>query len=329
MSGLDNPRQLAWDNNGRLLVAEAGHGSYGKPGTCFNDPEGKTCVGRSGKVSRIAHPAKANDRKPNRIARHFLSAAAPDGTFGGGSDGVDQGPLGKIYVQETRFPPDLLRRRGISAHQNGKLLGIDKSIVANISAYEFRHNPDGENVDSNPYAVLALRGHQLVADAASDDILRVNNGNGHVSVWATLPGDTAKFDPVPTSLARGRTGNIYVGTLYSLAPHKARVLRYSPSGKLLRSWHHFTSVTGVAAGRNGHIYVSELFAGCPQGPSQGCIPGRVVDLAPNGTRSRMHVPWPAGIAWRNGHLYVSAWSIAPPKGAFGIPRSSGQVWRIG
>lgn len=326
VSGLDNPRQLAWDSSGGLLVAEAGHGSYGKPGTCFTGPEGKSCVGRSGKISRIAHPATAVSGKPDRIGRGFLSAASPDGTFAVGSDGVSQGPSARVYVQETHLPRKVLVSQGISTHQNGKLLTLGKRTIANISAYEFRHNPDNEIVDTDPYAVLSLRNHQLVADAAGDDILSVHNGR--VSVWALLPGDTGKVDPVPTSLARGRHGSVYVGTLYSLAPQQARVLKYSRTGELLRSWYHFTSVTGVVTGRNGHIYVSELFAGCPQGPSPSCVPGKVVDVAPDGTRSAVRVPWPAGLARRNGHLYVSAWSIAPSKGAFGNPAFSGQVWRL-
>jgi hypothetical protein len=326
VSGLDNPRQLAWDNSGRLLVAEAGHGSYGKAGTCISSPEGKKCGGRSGKISRIAHPSTATNRKPHRIARGFLSAAGPDGSFATGPDGVSQGSSGRIYVQETHFPAQALRSLGISTHQNGKLLTLDKKVVANISRYEFRHNPDGENVDTDPYAVLALKHHQLVADAAADDILRVHHGR--VSVWALLPGDTAKVDPVPTSLARGRHGSVYVGTLYSLAPHKARVLHYSATGKLLHSWYGFTSVTGVAAGPHGHVYVSELLAGCPPGPpSPTCIAGRVVNLAPDGSRSAMRVPFPAGLASRKGHLYVSAWSVASAKG-LGAPGSSGQVWRL-
>jgi hypothetical protein len=327
VSGLDNPRQLAWDRHGGLLVAEAGHGSYGKPGTCFSGPEGKACVGRSGKVSLIKHPARATNRKPNRIATGFLSAAGPDGTAATGSDGVSQSASGRTFVQQTYFPPKLLRALDTSKHQNGKLLGLDKAIVANISRFEFKHNPDGENVDTDPYAVLALKHHQLVADAAADAILSVRHG--HVSLWAVLPGDTKKIDPVPTSLAKGPHGSIYVGTLFSLVPNKARVLQYSRSGRLMHSWFGFTSITGLTAGPKGHVFVSELFAGCPQNaqPPQ-CIAGRVVNLAHDGSRSKVAVPYPAGIAWRNGHLYVSAFSIAPAKGVGGNPGFSGQVWRL-
>jgi hypothetical protein len=326
VAGLDNPRQLAWDHSGRLLIAEAGHGSYGKAGTCIKGPEGLSCVGRSGKISRVAHPATATNRKPVRIATGFLSAAAKDGTFATGSDGVSSRG-GKTYVQQTYFSPAQLRAAGFSTHQNGNLLTLNKRIVARISAFEFKHNPDGEVIEprTDPYAVLALRHHILVADAAGNDILRVRHG--HISVWAQLPGNTKKVDPVPTSLARTPNGSIIVGTLYSLVPHQARVLRYSSSGHLQRTYRGFSAVTGVAAGPRGHIFASELFAGCPQGAPSSCVPGRVANIAPDGTRSRVKVPVPAGLAWRHGHLYVSAFSIAPAKGV-GFPNSSGQVWRL-
>jgi hypothetical protein len=326
VSGLDNPRQLAWDHKGRLLVAEAGHGSLGKKGTCFGGAEGRECIGMSGKISRIAHPATATNRKPHRIATGFVSAAAPDGTGATGPDGVSS-RRGTNYVQETYFPPKGLRAAGVTRSQNGRLMKLNKSVVANISAYEFRHNPDGEILDTDPYAVLALHHHILVADAAGDDILSVHHGR--ISVWALLPGDTKKVDPVPTSLAKGRHGTILVGTLYSLIPHKARVLRYSRNGHLLHTWRGFTSVTGVAAGPRGHVFVSELFAGCaPTAQPPKCIAGRVVDIAPNGHRTKVKVPYPAGLAWRHGHLYVSAFSIAPQMGALGHPEFSGQVWRL-
>jgi hypothetical protein len=106
------------------------------------------------------------------------------------------------------------------------------------------------------------------------------------------------------------------------------VLRYSHSGKLQRTYRGFWAVTGVAAGPHGHIFASELFAGCPQGAPSSCVPGRVADIAPDGTRTRIPVPLPGGLAWRNGHLYVSALSIAPSRG-LGFPGSSGQVWRLG
>jgi hypothetical protein len=326
VSGLDNPRQLAWSNSKALLIAEAGHGSYKDKNCSAGGPEGTICIGRTGKITRIASPATTTNTNAEsyRIARGFLSGASPDGTFAVGSDGVDQGNQGRIYVQETYAPPDILPQ-GIGGRQSGKLLTLKKDIVASITAYERNHDPDGEGFDSDPYAVLALKNGQLSADAAGDDILKVRHGKK--SLWALLPGDTAKVDPVPTSFSKGPNGRIYVGTLYSLQPHQARVLRYNRSGEFMRSWGRFTSVTGVAVRRDGTMFVSELFTGCPPDDAN-CIPGRVVRVDPNGDRTRMAVPFPAGLETRGRKLYVSAWSIAPANGAFGNPAFSGQVWRI-
>jgi hypothetical protein len=58
--------------------------------------------------------------------------------------------------------------------------------------------------------------------------------------------------------------------------------------------------------------------------------GVLTKIAPNGTRTNMDVPFPAGVAvdtWNN--VYVSAFAISPD-GGLGIPGldTSGQVWRV-
>jgi hypothetical protein len=50
MSGLDNPRGLAWGPEGALYVAEAGTGG---PQACFGTPRGPAFVGFTGAVSRL------------------------------------------------------------------------------------------------------------------------------------------------------------------------------------------------------------------------------------------------------------------------------------
>lgn len=43
----------------------------------------------------------------------------------------------------------------------------------------------------------------------------------------------------------------------------------------------------------------------------------------------MTIPVPGGVAVdKKGRLYVAAWSIGSESGTFGIPNSSGQVWRM-
>jgi hypothetical protein len=182
-------------------------------------------------------------------------------------------------------------------------------------------------VESNPYAVLALKHQVLVADAAGDYIASVHGGK--VSTWAVMPEYGRKLDAVPTSLALGPDGRIYVGELHSEKPGKAKVWQFDRQGNAIRSWGGFTTVTGVARGRDGSLYVSELFGGsCTFDQVPTCFPGRVVKVSPNGDRSYRRVPFPAGIAVRNGHVNVAVFSISPAKGFGGNPDFSGAIWRV-
>ena len=315
-SGLDNPRQLQRLENGDFLVAEAGHGAD-DPDNCAGPQGEETCVGITGKVTRI------HDGQLTRVITGLISAAGKDGSFAVGSDGASHQPKGPYLSIMTYADPDQLPP-GLPAGQLGHLLakypGGKLHPIANISAYEAAHDPDGEGVDSNPYSVLALKNQILVADAAGDDILSVKNGQ--VSLWATLPEYGPDFDAVPTTLTRGPHGAIYVGELHSELQHKARVWQYDRMGHRLRSWTGFTTVTGVARGGDGSLYVSELFGGTCGFDDPTCFPGRVVKVAPDGTRTYAQVSQPSGLLWDDGKLYAAARSLYK---AFNNQDGQGQI----
>ncbi len=159
-------------------------------------------------------------------------------------------------------------------------------------------------------------------------MLQVPNGSDNVSLFTDVLDRDPKSDPVPTALTRDDKGRIYVGTLGGEAPGAAMVLRYAKDGTLLKSWGGFSGVTGVAVGPGGAMYVSELFGGCRNGGQQ-CLPGRVVKVGRDGDREAVKVPFPSGIVVDDqSRVFVAAWSIASRDGAFGIRKSSGQVWRF-
>jgi hypothetical protein len=342
VSGLNNPRQLSLVSGIELLVAEAGKGgSFEVPG---GGPEGPVFIGTTGSISAVFFPQFVHNTSPHRIVTGLLSGAAKDGSAATGSDGVSATRLsGPIYIQQTWFPPNLLPNT-LPKDQLGQLLrarpfGPAKPF-ADITAFEAKHDPDGKGFDSDPYAVLVVGVHLLVADAAGNDVLRVDR-RGHVSLFHVFPNVTTgacanQFDPappfrgcnfVPTSLTTDRWGNVYVGGLSSLTPGEAQVVKLDPSGRhVLRVWTGFTAVTGVAVGWDGTLYVSQLFA--PQAHPVNPMVQGVLTKIRNGHRTNTDVPFPAGIALDgHGNLFVSAFSIAPDTG-LGVPNTSGQVWRL-
>lgn len=350
VAGLNNPRQLSITDSNVLLIAEAGKGGTLATST---DPEGGAQgIGRTGSISAVLAPQHATNTKPYRIISGLLSAASPDGSGAVGPDGVSAHRLSNISIQQTFLPPDVVPAQ--DARYNGQLLRASAWTkprpVADIAGYEQRHNPDGQAIDSDPYAVLQLRDYQLVADAAGNDVLKVDR-HGHISVFHVFGNivnqtclapelqQPAPAKPgcqfVPTSLATDRRGHVYVGGLGGLVPGQGRVVELSADGRhVLHTWTGFTAVTGVAVNKYGTVYVSQLFAD-EAAPANPAIQGVLTKISKSGHRSNLDVPFPAGVVLDGrGNVYVSAFSIAPSNGLSDpstgtpVPNTSGQVWRL-
>lgn len=346
VAGLNNPRQLSLSADGySLLVAEAGAGDpTGK--ACSTGPEGPSCVGTTGSVSLVLGPSYRHDTKPLRVVKGLLSGAGPDGSGAVGSDGVGARDFGHIFVAETYAPPESFPK-GIPGSQAGKLLTARvfgaPHVAADLAAYEKAHDPDHQGFDSNPYGVLVLRDRVLVADAAGNDVLSVDR-YGHVSTFAVFPNiqtgackgqpndaGTTGCDYVPTALAQGRDGSIYVGGLGGLTPGAGRVTRFTAGGHWLHTWGGLTAVNGLAVSRTGTLYVSQLITAFgAQGPD--FTTGRITKISGSYRRS-VAVPQPAGLAVDgSGTVYASVFSLSPAGGFVpdpGAPRlPGGQVWRF-
>lgn len=329
--GLNNPRQISVTDTGSLLVAEAGRGGA----ECVAAPGGETanvtCIGYTGSVSWVPFPAVQHDSTPIRVVTGLLSGANPKGASATGSQAV-AGNLLDIQVAVVDEPhvavPASIDKSTYGTLLQSRLLGKPR-IVADISAYEYAQDPDGQLAESNPYALLELPGRTLIADAAANDVLQLRDGR--LSTFAVLPNiqeglcagkpndnGTTGCDPVPTGLAVDRSGAVYVSALGNFSPNSGRIYKLDGrTGKILQVWADLTGVTGVAIDRQGALYASQLFA------------GKVTKIGRDGTRTDLSVPFPAGLAINGDSLYVAAYSTAPETG-LGLPDvdSSGQVWRF-
>jgi len=158
-------------------------------------------------------------------------------------------------------------------------------------------------IDSHPYAVAAVRGGWVVADAGGNDLVFVDD-RGQVRLLTLLPpqphtvtaddatalnlpaclvGATYNFEPVPTDVEVGRGGALYLTTLPG-GPEgpalgaRGSVYRFSPRHHDLRRLATgFAGATNLAVTPGGRILVAELFAGRISTIEHG-RPSLVIDL---------------------------------------------------
>jgi hypothetical protein len=333
MSGLDNPRGLAFGPNGALYVAEAGRGGTGP---CFSPPirGGQMCYGATGAISRLWHG------KQERIASGLPSYA-------------------NVATGEANGPHDIAFR----GHRNARVSvgwageGLPRSVLpgvgeqfgwlyrlsprgelrplADLTAYEFAANPDGGLLDSNPYGILAERGGTLVADAGANALFRAR-ANGRITTLATFPSrpQGRTTDSVPTAVAawrgeddeheddgddedddergKGRRERVYYVSELTGVPFAAgaaNIYRFVPGQAPTVAYSGFTTVLDLAFGPDGSLYVLEHSTG----PVFFAMPGRLLRIAPDGTRTTvidgLTRPGSVVVA-RDGTIYVSNHSNA-------------------
>lgn len=285
--GLNNPRGLTMSPWNTLFVAESGRG-----GTdfCFVDegPEGgETCFGQTGAVAEVT----LSGGLVRRVADRLPSAAAPDGSEGGGPSDVAFNEHGGLLVSMGLGAGATERAEVAAGLPYAALFGTVLTrkdpmsggfrVLGDPAAFE-ETDPDGDGPDSNPNSLVSEAGRAVVADAGGNTLVRVHK-NGTVDAVATFPTQMQPnpFGPgqipaqaVPTSVVRGPDNFYYVGQLtgFPFAPGSANVYRVNPAtGDMDAYATGFTNIMDIAFGPEGSLYVLEISTDGLLGDSLGAL----------------------------------------------------------
>jgi hypothetical protein len=281
MQALDNPRGLAFGDDGALYVAEAGRGGDGPCISLRGLPP--VCAGRTGAVTRLYQGVQ------HRIVTD-LPSYAPDG--GEGATGPHDVSVRDraIYVTLGLGGDPTLTTSAIRAALDADLGWLIRARrdgtwrkVADLAGYEEATNPDGGLPDSNPYGLRAGVSSRYVTDAGGNALLRVSD-DGEITTRAVFESRAhgRATDAVPTAVTLGPDGAYYVGELTG-APFTvgaARVYRVVPGQEPEIFLEGFTAIIDLTFGPDCSLYVLQHATG------PGLTgPGALIRSAPDGTRT--------------------------------------------
>lgn len=326
-SGLDNPRQLSFDQKGNLYVAEAGRGGTGP---CMTGPEGDVvCFGRTGAITRIT--AKG---KQSRVLEGLPSMAA-EGT---GEQAIGPADVIATSSKKLTFTVGLgadpaLRKANPALYQMGTLrearIGATRtSLVADLAKHEARKNPI-HDPDSNPVGFIRTGSGFVVADAGGNTLVEAST-KGKVRTLAVFqdqlavappflglpPGTQIPAQAVPTSVVKGPDGALYVSQLtgFPFEQGSSKIYRVDKRGNVTVYASGLTNVTDLAFGSKGVLYAVQLAS---EGLLSGPI-GSLVRIPKGGGSSHTVVEAglfaPYGVAIKGRTAYVTTGSVAPGAG---------------
>jgi hypothetical protein len=325
-SGLDSPRGITFVN-GRMLVAESGHGST-NASDCFpgGAGAGTVCIGPSGRISWIDGGVRTT------LVGGLFSQTARGGFDSEGPNGLSVGDEGRILAQisvtpqEVPAPPTLSAAAyALGQAQAGRLISVHRNgtwnTVAKVGAFDYNYTSGlpasaQQEVDSNPTGVMATDDGAYVADSGANTLDRVGE-EGKVTILFRDPTriNTAgafPSDAVPTCVVRTK-GGLLVGEL------SGRVLKVQGTSFTVLSNALFKHITGCTSDGHGNVYFVNMFGtGSPlTNPiNSDFFVGSIVkyNVASNQATTLLSAPYllPYGdTIGPDGNLYVTVRSICP------------------
>jgi hypothetical protein len=331
VSGLNSPRHIVVGPDGALYVALAGTGgpSSGPGSNCVNtvneaQQPTQDCLGTTGSIARVAADGTVTtvlSGLPSIVTEPV--SPVPAEYVGPADLAFASGDL-HVVTEVNDLNSDGTNKFGAGTNLGDLITAAPDSassswtVSANFAAYAALHpqgsaslgTEAGESAtDSDPYAIVPYNGGYAVADAAADDLLWVSP-TGLISQLATFPAQSGTgSEAVPTSVAVGPDGALYVGELVGVpsAAGSAVVYRVVPGQSPTVYATGFSAITDLAFNRAGQLLVLEF-------DTLGLLDqtgasGAVIEVAQDGTKTTLAstgLVQPTGLAvGTDGSIYVS------------------------
>jgi len=291
--GLRNPRNMAFDADGNLYVAEAG---LAGPELTAND----NAYGASARVMMITPDGEAE------AVVSGLTSYREGNSLGASAVQVTDESIWVLLGETSDFTIPFTHALVELDKETGRV----KTFV-DLLEIELTEDPDGNaNQESNPTDfTVADDGTIYIANAGMNALLSWTPEDG---VQVAVVWDFETDNPVPTAIEIGPDGDIYVGFLtgFPFPEGGSRVERWS-GGELVETYEGLTAVTGLLVTEDGTIYASEF--GVFEG---GWGPGRVVMVSSDGITPVMEgLTTPYGLAQGpDGTVYVAVNTLGPDDG---------------
>jgi hypothetical protein len=287
-TGLENPRGLAIAPDGNLVLSEAGRGGSGP---CLTAGSGNTlCYGTTGAVGLFDRSTNVYSRALANLPSLAVQSAPffPEGT---GLQDLAFDGAGNLYgVFGFGADPNLI------ATTASPLFGWTVAInlatgsltpLADIAGFEAAQNPDGRDLNSNPFALVVQGGDTYVTDAGGNSLVKADGAN-QVSLVNVFEAELVTTPPlpfpfpfpevpaqaVPTGKTIGPDGALYITQLsgFPFAPGTADVFRYDFLNQQVTKFpspqRGFSNLIDIAAGPDDSLYLlqySDDFWGPPSG----------------------------------------------------------------
>ena len=347
VGGLNSPRGVAIGADGTIYVAEAGVG--GTEPCATHSELGDMCFGASGAITAVSggEASPIIDGLASGLTATGEAIGPSDVTVG--ADGTVWFLVGGPAAGSAEFRESI--PDGAAAGM-GQLYRIDADglaqSVADLADYETTVNPDADEPgnaepDSNAHGLAETPEGAAIADAGANTLLLVDAG-GVISTLAVFPvvmqpappdseaepdpdaePPMIPMDPVPTGVALGDDGALYVGELtgFPFPPGGAAVYRVAPGEEPSVYADGFTNVIDVEFALDGTLYVLELaHEGLLSAGEDGPPMGGLWKVPPGGGTAELitsdGLPMPGGLAVSDdGTVYVSTCTGCPP-GAGGL-----------